>query len=116
MSFNEQLKKLREERNLSQSDFAKDIGLTRSAISMYELGKREPNLETLKKFANFFNVSIDELIDTNNKNKFQNKEYITLHRLVDELHPEDLQDVIDFAKLRKIKRNKGKIWEDDDDF
>lgn len=116
MSFNEQLKKLREERGLSQSDFAKDIGLTRSAISMYELGKREPNLETLKKFADFFNVPIDELIDTNEKTNHKKKEYITLHRLIDELHPEDVQEVIDFAKLKKIKRNKGKIWDDDDDF
>lgn len=116
MSFNEQLKILREKRGLSQSDFAKDIGLTRSAISMYELGKREPNLETLKKFADFFNVSIDELIDTNNESKPQKKKYIALHRLVDELHPEDIQEVIDFAKLRKRKRNNVKIWDDDDDF
>lgn len=116
MSFNEQLKKLREERNLSQSDFAKDIGLTRSAISMYELGKREPNLETLKKFADFFNVSIDELIDKNKENKVQKKKYIALHRLVDELHPGDIQEVIDFAKLKKCKRNNIKIWNDDDDF
>ena len=116
MSFKEQLKKLREDKGLSQTDFAKIIGLTRSAISMYELGKREPNLDTLEKFANFFNVSIDELIDKKNKPIKGKEEYIALHRLVDELHPEDVQDVIEFAEFRKHKRNKGKTWEDDEDF
>ena len=63
MPFNEMLEKLRKERGLTQEDLAKLTGLKRSAIGMYENGKREPSIEVLEIFANFFNVSMDVLLD-----------------------------------------------------
>lgn len=66
MSFGTKLKELREKKGLSQIEFAKLTNLTRSAISMYELGKREPNLNTLIKFAKFFNVDINTLLEYDN--------------------------------------------------
>lgn len=53
--------KLRKEKNLSQAQLAKGTGLTRQAISLYEIGKREPKLETWLKLANFFNVPVSYL-------------------------------------------------------
>ena len=50
--------KLRKESNLSQAKLAEKTGLTRQAISLYEIGKREPNLATWLKLANFFGVSV----------------------------------------------------------
>lgn len=58
-----QLKRLREERKLTQDDLAKAIGLSRSAITKYETGEREPDLETCKKLASFFNITLDELLN-----------------------------------------------------
>lgn len=66
MSFGTKLKELREKKGLSQIEFAKLTNLTRSAISMYELEKREPNLNTLITFAKFFNVDINTLLEFNN--------------------------------------------------
>lgn len=53
--------KLRIDKNLSQSKLAEKTGLTRQAISLYEIGKREPKLETWIKLANFFNVPVSYL-------------------------------------------------------
>lgn len=61
--FSERLQELRIEKNLSQSQLAKELNneLTNSAISLWELGKRTPNLDALIVLAKFFNVSIDYL-------------------------------------------------------
>ena len=55
MKFNDRLRELRKGKGLTQDEFSKQSGLTRSAISMYERGEREPNFETLEKLADFFN-------------------------------------------------------------
>ena len=44
--YNEVLASLRKKSGLSQQELAKRLGMTRSAISMYETGQREPDLET----------------------------------------------------------------------
>lgn len=55
------LKELRKQRNLTQQDIAKELGLTQKAYCNYELGKREPDIKTLIKLANIYNVSLDYL-------------------------------------------------------
>ena len=50
------IKEIRQEKNLSQTDIAKALGVTRQAISLYEKGDREPKLETWQKLADFFDV------------------------------------------------------------
>lgn len=58
----ENLKLLRKRRKFSQEELASALGLTRSSYSGYENGVAEPNLENLKKFSEFFNISLDKLI------------------------------------------------------
>ena len=60
--FSEKLKYLRLKENLSQSQLAKKVGITRQALSKYELGISEPNLYTLVKLADYFNCSLDSLV------------------------------------------------------
>ena len=62
MLFSERLRELRQNKGLSQSQLADALNISKSAISMYELGKREPDLETLEGIADFFNVDINYLI------------------------------------------------------
>lgn len=52
---------LRKGKNLSQAELAEQTGLTRQAISLYEIGKREPKLATWIRLANFFDVPISYL-------------------------------------------------------
>lgn len=56
------LKQLRKKNKLNQTELAKGIGVSASAIGMYEQGRREPDHETLLKLANFFQVSTDFLL------------------------------------------------------
>lgn len=60
-------KALRTERELSQQELSNQIGLSKSAINMYERGERQPNFETLELIADFFNVDIDYLLGRTSK-------------------------------------------------
>ena len=71
MTFAARLKQLREESNLNQSDLARIIGVSRSAIAMYERGEREPDFETEEALADFFNVPIDYLRGRQDSAAFQ---------------------------------------------
>lgn len=56
------LKELREQRRLNQEGLAICLNVSQSTVSAYEVGDRTPDLETIIKIANFFNVSIDYLV------------------------------------------------------
>ena len=58
----EKIKLLRTKNNLKQSDIAKIIGCSASAVGMYEQGRREPELSVVKKLAEYFGVSADYLL------------------------------------------------------
>ncbi|WYU52850.1 helix-turn-helix transcriptional regulator [Bacillus sp. FSL K6-0047] len=61
----ERLKKLRAARGLSQQELSDKLNITRGTYAHYEVNKRQPDYETLKKISDFFNVSIDYLITGN---------------------------------------------------
>lgn len=62
MEFKERLKQYRLDNNLTQDDLAKQLFVSRQAISKYETGRSYPNLETMQVLAKLLNVSLDELI------------------------------------------------------
>ncbi len=57
------LKTIRKEKGYSQLKVALDLNVSREALSYYETGKRNPDIQTLKLLSNYFNVSIDYLIN-----------------------------------------------------
>lgn len=60
--FSETLAALRKQHGLTQAELAARLGISKSAISMYERGKREPELEMLETMADFFHVSVSTLL------------------------------------------------------
>lgn len=54
---------LRKNRNLSQATLGRALGVSRSKISSWELGRRELSLKDAIKVANYFNVTLDYLVD-----------------------------------------------------
>lgn len=56
------LRTVREQRNLSQKDVAKYLGISSQAYGYYERGERNPGAGNLRKLANFFDVSVDFLL------------------------------------------------------
>ena len=61
--FHEKIKYLREHQELSQKELCNRIGLPTSSYCRYESGEPQPNPEVLKLIANFFDVSMDYLLD-----------------------------------------------------
>ncbi|MCI8820319.1 MAG: helix-turn-helix transcriptional regulator [Clostridia bacterium] len=57
------LKFLREQKNISQVKLAMDLNMNQNSISRYETGQREADYATLIKIADYFNVSIDFLLE-----------------------------------------------------
>ena len=57
------LKKIRKANKMTQTDVAKALGITQTAYGNYELGKRNPKPEMLRKMSRIFGCTIDELIE-----------------------------------------------------
>lgn len=62
MSFADNLKRFRINKQFTQEYLGKALCLSRTTISNYEKGKMQPSIETLIKLSEIFNVTIDELI------------------------------------------------------
>lgn len=61
-SFADMLAYLRKRAGYSQTELTDKLKISRSAIGMYESGKREPDFETLEALADTFNVNMDTLL------------------------------------------------------
>ncbi len=107
------LKTLREEKNLFQSDLAKVLNVSIAAYSFYESGKRDMGTDTVKKLADFFDVSTDYLLgisDIRNPEELKNIQFANHGGLdTDGLGEEELKELqrqIDFIKKMKNKKEK----------
>jgi transcriptional regulator with XRE-family HTH domain len=60
--FNLNIKSLREQKKMTQSDLANALDLKRTAISNYERDDSSPNLETLIQISKYFDIKIDDLL------------------------------------------------------
>ena len=56
------IKRLRLEKNMNQEQLAEQLHVTRQAVSNWENGKTQPDIETLTQIAEFFGVSVEYLI------------------------------------------------------
>lgn len=62
MLFNEKLKMLRKENNLTQEELAEKLNVSRQAVTKWESGDGTPDIENLKQVSVLFNTTIDELV------------------------------------------------------
>lgn len=105
--FSERLKSLRKQHNMTQGQLAEKIGVGRSAISMYEMGEREPDFETLEALADTFNVDMAFLLGGNKKDPTPKKESELDELLVRELmalSPDEAEKVRAFAQGLRAAR------------
>jgi transcriptional regulator with XRE-family HTH domain len=111
------LKDLRKRNNITQAELANKVGVTTSAIGMYETDVRQPSYEVLCKLAEYFDVSVDYLLGRStskpqNTVKGENNIYDldpAYYRILKQAQEEgisadDLKLAIDF-----IKRSREKI-------
>ena len=62
MELNQKLQKLRKEKGMTQEALAKRLYVSRTAISKWESGRGVPSIDSLKQIAQFFSVTLDELL------------------------------------------------------
>ena len=67
MNTGDKIIKLRKEKNLSQEKLADKLGIARQTLSSWESNITTPDLNQIRKIAEIFNISADELIDNNIK-------------------------------------------------
>ena len=61
----ERIKSLREQQNKTQSDLAKQLGITRSSVNAWEMGISVPSTQYIVELAHIFHVSTDYLLGVN---------------------------------------------------
>lgn len=112
--FWETLKTMRERAGYTQQELADAVGISRGSISMYELGKREPDYATLREIARVLNTSRAELLgDEDHEEKPEPMQYPTelqrKYMALDE-HGRNLVDFIldsEYKRCAKAARSRG---------
>ena len=64
MDFGKKIQKLRKQNKWTQEELAQKLYISRTAVSKWERGASYPNIDSLKYIANLFNITIDELLST----------------------------------------------------
>lgn len=102
--FSDNLKRFRKQNHMTQTQLAEKIGVGRSAVSMYEMGEREPDFETLEAIADIFNVDMAVLLGTETKKSPTTEgEGITDEQLKFALFGDVAPEISD-AQLNDVKR------------
>ena len=101
--FSERLSELRKERGFSQAELGRVFKLGQSTIAMYETGKREPDMATIKQFARYFRCSTDYILGYSDTRELpEHQDYLTkesmpnynensLPPIFDDLDPETIK-------------------------
>lgn len=105
--YNDILKQLRTEKGVSQQVIANYLNITKQAYSLYELGKREPDFETLLKLGEYFDVSTDYIL--RGKENEPNEDNIKFALWgTSEVDDDVLADVKHYAKIARQMREEKK--------
>ena len=108
---NVRIRELREAAGLTQEELGKVVQQSKSNISKYERKALEPSLETIKKLAEFFNVSVDYLLGLSNVKDIANPP----KPIENGLTPENIEELKKYAELLKLKQMAEKNKEEASD-
>jgi len=107
MEFGEILKKIREQKSLSQQELAKKLEVAQSTIAMWEAGQRTPKLGELNRLARILNITVNRLLGQPKDRKLEiikNEIYIDGEKVSD-LDATDVDGVVDY--IDAVKKKKG---------
>ena len=105
--FCEQLKLLRNQKHLSQAKLAKELGVSPSAVAMWESGEREPkNYETLELIADYFNVNMELLLN----GKLAPTRIPVLGKVVAGIPIEAIEEILDYEEIPSTMARQGEFF------
>ena len=106
--FKDMLKYFRIREGLSQSELAEKLGMSASRISMYEVGKREPDFESEEKIADFFNTDLNTLRGRDSESKIIDPDMRRIERARKNMPEADRKFMMDM-----LIRSFNEYFEDD---
>lgn len=104
------IRDLREAKELSPEQLAEKVGFAKSAIWAYESGKKQITVSHLSLLADFFDVSVDGLLDRTEKIvdlDLQNASVINDYNLMLDNKPLDQNEIAEAASYIQVKRRMG---------
>lgn len=110
IEFGKKLKIFREKRGISQVDMAKTLQISQTAMYQYEKGDRRIPLNLLVKFAEFFGVTVDELIGTDcddavvEPSKPVDPRVQVLTEVIEDMTDDEFTKVVEYARFLKSQR------------
>lgn len=119
------IKELRNDLNLTQTDFSERLGVTQAALSAYEKGTRNPTFETIMSISKEFNVSLDWLCGFSKEKKLTPKiatyadlfkQLVDLCSLSYSLNGDELEKSVLELSIVKDSKNTHFIVRDDPNF
>lgn len=110
MKFNVRLKQLRQKNKLTQGELADILGLKPTAISNYESERNEPCFDKLISLSKYFDVSCDYLLGVTDSylpvgGEVLDKDIVEFFDLYQQLSPENIIDIRNFAKYLIYKQS-----------
>lgn len=105
------MKKIRESLQLTQVKVANDLKLSRQVYNFYENGKRNPDMQTLIKIADYYGVSIDYLLGRTNVIKPENIDEDDLLSKINTADSEtkaSVEQFLNYLLYEKERKNKKK--------
>ena len=106
MNTQEVIYRLRTNMGLSQDELAEKLGISRSAVGMYEQGKREPDFEILDMIADIFDVSIGYLAGNDERGHYPRHEITRLTAYAKRM-PRNMGVTLEEERLIKAYRSAG---------
>ena len=99
------LKEIRKEKKYTQEDMAQKLNLQKQTYQNYELGKREPTIETIMKIATILETSIDKLFGIEKKEDSLTPEKASLLKTIESLNEIECHKLNVFAQGLIMNRN-----------
>lgn len=98
-----ELKNLRKKLKLTQTEVASLLGMSSQRYNKYELEINEPDVDTLKKLANVFKTSIDEIVGYKSPLKLDNR-YTQIVEILNTCNDNELELILQFIKALKYSK------------
>ena len=111
--FGERLRQLRRERKITQQAFARDLQVAQNTVSNWENGGRQPNLDMLRRIADYFALRVDYLLgdaapgdDADNGDITFDSFTYALYGETRDLTEENRQKLLEMARFFKQQQEK----------
>jgi transcriptional regulator with XRE-family HTH domain len=110
MMLGEKIATLRKQKGWTQDQFAEKVGVHGRHVSRWETDKMKPSVKVLKKIAEVFEISVEELIKENGvRHVIQDMELTKQLKRVEDLSEDDKEIVVKLIRALSTKRRLEKV-------